>query len=176
MVDLRIDTFKAKFTGGGARSNLYQVLMNFPSFVSGDQQLVSLNAKGAAFPPSTTTVIKVPYRGRELPVEGDRTYAPITLTFYNDVDHPIRDTFVEWKAKLSNHEGNTGLSDPSSYTVDFQVNQLTKDGTISSQYDIIGAFPTEVGEIQLGYDQANVIQEFPVIFEMLYWKKDGVTQ
>lgn len=174
IADLKIDNFKAKLTGGGARSNLFRVIMNFPSYAQGDIELASYMAKAASFPPSTTEAIDVPFRGRQIPLEGDRTFPPITITFINDVTHPVRDAFVRWKNQMSNHSGNIGLSNPADYMVDFKVEQLSKDGTVTATYDIRSGWPLSVGEIEVSFENNNTVEEFPVEFRYLYWTKNGV--
>lgn len=176
MVDLSIDTFKSKMTGGGARPNLFRVTVNFPSYAQGDSELASFMVKNASFPSSTTEAVDVYFRGRVVPFEGDRTYEPVTLTIYNDVDHPIREAFIRWKNEMSNHTGNKGLSDPSSYMVDIKIEQLNKNGDVTVTHDLVGAWPVTISNIELGYDTQNTVEEFTVDLRYLYWKQDGVTQ
>ncbi len=39
MAILGVDDFKSKLTGGGARSNMFKVTCNFPSYAQGDVEL-----------------------------------------------------------------------------------------------------------------------------------------
>ena len=74
MAILGIDDFKSKLTGGGARSNLFKVTVNYPSFVEGDVELTSFLCKASVMPDSTINEIAVPFRGRQLKMAGDRVF------------------------------------------------------------------------------------------------------
>lgn len=176
MVDVSVDSFKSKLVGGGARPNLFRVIVNFPPYAQGDVELSSFMCKKATFPASTTGVVEVNFRGRKLPYEGDRTYEAVTLTFINDVNHPIREAFIRWKNEMSQHSGNTGLSNPSEYTVDVIIEQLSKGGDVVVTHELIGAWPLNVGNIELDYGTNDTIEEFTVEFRYLYWRQNGVTQ
>lgn len=176
MVDLSIDSFKAKLVGGGARSNLFRATVNFPAFAQGDTELTSFMIKNASFPDSTTTPVEVAFRGRTIPLEGDRQYQAMSFTVYNDVKHPIRTAFIRWKDYMSNHSGNTGTSNPSEYMADFSVEQLDKSGNVTVTYNFVGAWPENVSSIDLSYDQGSNVQEFTVSMRYMYWRLNGVTQ
>ena len=175
MVDISVDTFKAKLIGGLARPNLFRVIVNFPAYAQGDVENTSFFVKNAQFPPSSTEAVEVPYRGRMIPLEGDRTFDPITLTIYNDIDHPIREAFIRWKNEMSNHSSNTGLSNPADYYVDMQIEQLEKGGNVTVVHNLRGAWPLRVGEIELAFDANNTVEEFTVDLRYLYWDQNGVT-
>ena len=49
MAILGVDDFKSKLVGGGARSNLFKVTMNFPGYAIGDVELTSFMCKTAQF-------------------------------------------------------------------------------------------------------------------------------
>ena len=40
-MSLRVDDFKAKLKGGGARANLFRVILNYPAYAGGDSELTS---------------------------------------------------------------------------------------------------------------------------------------
>ena len=80
MAILGVDDFKAKIRGGGARPNLFKATINFPGYADGDVELSSFLCKSALLPESTIGLITVPFRGRNLKVAGDRTFAPWTVT------------------------------------------------------------------------------------------------
>ena len=66
-----ISDFKSKLTGGGARPNLFEVELTFPSGVGvQDENEVIENSrflvKAAALPASTVAPIDIPFRGRIL--------------------------------------------------------------------------------------------------------------
>jgi hypothetical protein len=95
-----ISDFKSKLKGGGARPNLFEVELTFPSGVGvQDENEVLENArflvKAAALPASTVAPIDIPFRGRILKIAGDRTFETWTITVINDVDFSIFDLLLK---------------------------------------------------------------------------------
>lgn len=169
---LGIDDFKAKLKGGGARANLFRVTCNFPSFVQASVELTSFLCKGAALPASTVAAIAVPFRGRQLQIAGDRTFEPVTLTFFNDTDFAIRNAFESWMNGINGHTTNTGILSPADYQVDMIVEQLDRQENVLKTYNIRGAFPTSIAAIELSNDEASTIEEFTVEFQVQYWESN----
>ena len=50
MAILGVDDFKSKLVGGGARSNLFKVTLNYPSYVQGDVELTSFMCTASGLP------------------------------------------------------------------------------------------------------------------------------
>lgn len=167
---LGIDDFKAKLKGGGARANLFRVTCNFPSFVQGDVELTSFMCKGASLPASTLAAIAVPFRGRQLQIAGDRTFEPVTLTFFNDTDFSIRNAFERWMNGINGHTTNTGVLSPSDYQADMIIEQLDRQENVLKTYTVRGAFPTSVAAIELSNDSNDAIEEFTVELQVQYWE------
>ena len=74
-----IEDFKSKLIGGAARPNMFEVELQFPSFVEGGSDTKMLDnsrflVKAANLPASNINVIEVPFRGRNLKIAGDRTF------------------------------------------------------------------------------------------------------
>ena len=172
MAILGVDDFKSKLKGGGARANLFKTTLNFPSYAGGDVELTSFLCKGAALPASTTTVIPVPFRGRELKIAGDRTFEDWEVTIINDTDFTIRDSFERWLNGINAHSANTGLVNPIDYQADLVVEQLDRDESVIKKYNFRGCFPVSVSSIALSYEQANAIEEFTVNFAIQYWESN----
>ena len=92
-----ISDFKAQLIGGGARANQFQVQLTFPSFVSAGAA-VGINAqflcKAAQLPASTVENMPIYYRGRQVNFAGERTFAPWSVTIYNDTTFTIRNALI----------------------------------------------------------------------------------
>jgi len=172
MAILGVDDFKAKLTGGGARSNLFKATLGFPGYVTADVEKASFMIKAAQLPASIIAPIMVPFRGRQLQIAGDRTFEPWNITIINDTDFDVRNSFEEWMNGINQHNANTGLTNPSDYMADMIVAQLDKDGTDLKSYNIRGCFPTNLGAIEVSYDQENTIEEFTVELQVQYWESD----
>ena len=168
MAILGVDDFKAKIRGGGARPNLFKATINFPGYADGDVELSSFLCKSALLPESTIGTILVPFRGRNLKVAGDRTFAPWTVTIINDTTMDTRNALERWMNGINAHSANTGLSTPLAYETDLKIEQLDRQGASIKEYIFRGAFPTSVGSIAVSYDNADVIEEFDCEFQVQY--------
>ena len=171
-MSLRVDDFKAKLKGGGARGNLFRVIMNFPLYAGGDTELTSFMCKGSQLPASTVASVDVPFRGRVLKIAGDRTFEDWTVTAINDTGFEVRNAMERWMNGINAHSANTGLTNPVLYQADMVVEQLDKDGSVLKRYDFRGAFPTSIGAIELSYDGNDAIEEFEMTFAIQYWESN----
>jgi hypothetical protein len=171
-MSLRVDDFKAKLKGGGARPNLFRAIVNFPGYAGGEVELTSFMCKGAQLPASVINVIEVPFRGRQLKVAGDRTFEPWTVTVINDTDFSVRNAMERWMNGMNAHAENTGLTNPVDYQADLIVEQLDKDGSVLKTYKFRGCFPTNVAAIDLSYESVDILEEFTVEFQVQYWEAE----
>ena len=153
-----VDQFKARLTGGGARSNLFQVTMNNPRGGLGvdvDADLSSFLCEAAQLPASTVGTIIVPFRGRQLKIAGDRTFAEWTVTIINDVNFKLRNSFETWMNAIANHADIGG----------------TQNETIKKTYTFKDCGPADVSAIDLSY-AAEDIERFTVTWNYQYWTSD----
>jgi len=167
-----ISNFKSKLTGGGARANLFEVVLTFPDVAQPSSEVLEkarFLVKGANLPASNVAQIEVPFRGRVLKIAGDRTFDSWTVTVINDTDFAIRSAFERWSNTINRLSDNTGLSNPSDYQADAYVYQLDRDGSTLRSYRFFDTFPTQVGPIELSYD-AQGVQEFTVELQVQYWE------
>ena len=167
-----ISNFKSKLTGGGARANLFEVVLTFPDTSQPDSAVLDkarFLVKGANLPASNVAQIEVPFRGRVLKIAGDRTFDSWTVTIINDTDFSIRSAFEKWQNTINRLSDNTGLVNPADYQADAYVYQLDRDGSTLRSYRFYDTFPTQVGPIELSYD-ATGIQEFTVELQVQYWE------
>ena len=165
-----ISNFKSKLTGGGARANLFEVVLTFPDAAQPDQEVLEkarFLVKGANMPASNVSPIEVPFRGRTLKIAGDRSFESWTVTVINDTDFAIRSAFERWMNTINRVSDNTGLTNPADYQADAYVYQLDRDGQDLRAYRFYDTFPTQVGPIELSYD-AQGIQEFTVELQVQY--------
>ena len=193
-----ISQFKGQLTGGGVRPNLFEVTLNFPNgsgqaltFMSNDSspsavtQEIATNGvadkvpflvKAAALPASNITPVDVPFRGRILKVAGERTFDSWTVTVVNDADFKIRTAFEQWMNGISRLTNGSGEVNPSDYTADANVNQLSRNGDILRRYNFVGLFPTNISEIPLSMDTTDTVEEFTVEMQVLYWTISAIQE
>ena len=170
-----ISDFKSKLSGGGARPNLFEVVLAFPDAAKPANQAEVLEksrflVKAAALPASTIASVDVPFRGRILKVAGDRTFETWTITVINDVDFSIRSAFEKWMNVINRMTDATGLTDPNTYYKDAVVKQLDRNGGVLRSYKFWDIFPTNISTIDLNYETTDTIQEFTVEMQVHYWE------
>ena len=183
-----IDSFKSRLIGGGARPNLFEVELNFPSGVGifdGDIDNTThrMMIKGAQLPASNIAEVIVPFRGRQLKVAGDRRFDPWTITVVNDGDFKLREAFERWANYIIKVSDGSGTINPSDYYADWVVNQLGRAQTdlnvkgkdnpatlpVLRRYQMVGCWPSAVSAVELSYDQVDAIEEFQVTLQVSYW-------
>jgi hypothetical protein len=168
----KITDFKSKLTGGGTRSNLFEVELAFPSAINVDNVVLDKSrflVKAAAIPSSNVTSLEVAFRGRTLKLAGDRSFESWTITVINDTDFAIRSAFEQWMNYINRLSDNTGQTDPTQYEADAYVHQLNRDGSILRSYHMYDLFPTSISSIPLDYG-TDSIQEFTVELQVHWWE------
>ena len=168
----KITDFKSKLSGGGTRSNLFEVELSFPTAIGVDANVLDkarFLVKSAALPASNVTPVEVAFRGRTLKLAGDRTFESWTITVINDTDFAIRSAFEKWSNYMNRLSDNTGTTNPALYQADAFVYQLNRDGGILRAYHFYDTFPTAVSSINLAYE-TDSIQEFTVEMQVHWWE------
>ena len=170
--------FKAQMIGGGARANQFRVFLHFPSFVAGGAiagQQAQFLCNAAQLPASSVNPIAVQYRGRPINFAGERTFAPWTVSIYNDTNFSIRNALEEWSNGIQNLGTTNGITNPSDYQIDLEVHQLDRNGAMVKMYKFVDAFPTEIGAIALSYEQTGALETFDATFTYNYWESNTST-
>jgi hypothetical protein len=168
----RITDFKSKLTGGGSRSNLFEVVLSFPDVAPADSSVLDkarFLVKAANLPASNVGSIDIAFRGRVLKVAGDRTFDSWTVTVINDTDFSIRSAIEKWMNAMNRVSDNTGATNPAAYQADAFVYQLDRDGSTLRAYHFYDIFPTNTSAINLSYDTEG-LQEFTVEFQIHWWE------
>jgi len=180
-----ITNFRDRLVGGGARPNFFEVNITIPESVSKFADVdtdMRFMIKAAEIPAANLGNIPIPFRGRVLPVAGDRTFDPWTVTIINDTSFNIRDTMEQWSNSINDLQFDGGITNPSNYQTDAFVTQLGRvndnSGQLSSgadnmqqirQYKFFGIYPSVVSSIPLDYGATDSIEEFQVTFNYIYW-------
>ena len=169
-----ITNFRQRLNKGGVRSNLFEVeIKDIPGGGADVQDEIRFLVKAAEIPASNIGNIPVPFRGRVLPVAGDRTFDPWTVTIINN-DFKIRDTMERWSNFINDMVLANGSVDPASYQKNALVKQLSREAKgdkpeILRQYNFNGIYPNVISNIPLDYGATDQIEEFQVTFNYLYW-------
>lgn len=175
-----VHDFLANFRGGGARPNRYEVILNFPTSVPGAadaSKKISFTCMAATIPSSNMGVIDVPYKGRQVKVPGDKIFDDWTVTVMIDSDFLGRKIFERWHNQILGFKSNQATStmvNPNNAYASAIVKQLDRAEKVIRTYKVEGIFPTQVSEIQLGYDQNDQIMQQPITFAINGWTSDDV--
>ena len=170
-----ISDFKSRLTGGGARPNLFEVELAFPSdiVVSEKNDVLTKSrflVKAAALPSSTVAPIEIPFRGRILKIAGDRTFETWTITVLNDTDYIIRSAFEQWMNSINKLDDGTGLQSPTAYQADPTIHQLDRDGGVLRSYKFHDVWPSNISAIDMNYETTDTLEEFTVEMQVHYWE------
>tara|TARA_Y100001972_G_scaffold65790_1_gene80151 strand:- start:41 stop:685 length:645 start_codon:yes stop_codon:yes gene_type:complete len=184
-----ITNFRDRLIGGGARPNMFEVNLTLPEQIKGtvngaiDEDMRFL-IKAAEIPAANIGNIPVPFRGRILPVAGDRTFDPWTVTVINDAQFNIRDAMEQWSNLINDLEFDVGDINPADYQTKAEVFQLSRQSQGSGgasggnrddiiqtlrTYNFEGIYPNAVSSIPLDYGATDQIEEFQVTFNYLFW-------
>tara|TARA_Y100000310_G_scaffold90213_1_gene87498 strand:- start:226 stop:798 length:573 start_codon:yes stop_codon:yes gene_type:complete len=169
----QLSTFASNFTGGGARSSLFEVSFSGtePTNDSGLSKLKFL-CKSTTIPPSNISSIDVPFLGRAIKIAGDRTFEPWTTTILNDEDFLIRNTLEKWMDQIKSHVNIKQKEQSiSGYQRTMVLTQFDKAGGTLKKWNFINAWPGSVSEIPLAWDAA-AIEEFTCSWNYDYWTQD----
>ena len=140
-----ITNFRDRLVGGGARPNMFEVNITLPEQIApnGDiSQDMRFLVKGAEIPAAVIGNIPVPFRGRVLPVAGDRTFDPWTVTIINDTNFVIRDAMEKWSNFINDLQTAQGEVNPEIYQKSAVVKQLSRKGVADtdSKIDVLRTY------------------------------------
>lgn len=179
----RLNDFRTKI-GYGIRPNLFNVsLNNAPAGVPvglTDLTKVGFLCRSAGIPASNIGTVEVPFRGRVIKLPGDRTFESWTITIFADPGMEIRTYLEAWMNAMNSHTGGAGVTAASDYTATLKVDLLGRGNAsqtptldtphnIIKSYNFVNAFPTNISQIDLSYDNNNSIAEYTVEFQYDYW-------
>lgn len=168
--------FRSNMIGDGARPNLFQVTLTFPTVAANGvaaSQKTSFMAKTAQLPGSTVNSFPIYYFGRELKFAGNRSFADWTLQIINDEDFVIRDSMESWMNAINSHASNVrngNAVNPLGYTTDATVTQYGKAGEALKTYKFVGLFPVDLAPIDLDWSSNDSIEEYGVTFAYQWWE------
>ena len=168
-----ISAFKSNLATGGVRSNQFRCVLTFPGIAQAGSagSIAEFLCKATSVPSMDVGDIEIMYRGRPVHFAGERTFAPWSVTLYNDNDFILRSAFENWVTGISAPGSTSGAVAPNTYQVQMTVQQLDRNDLVVAEYQIIDAYPTSVGELSLSWDANNQIQEYNVTFAYNYFTR-----
>lgn len=167
-----IDAFTAQFFGG-VRPNLFQVFVASWEHLKLAAIKVPFTCKAASLPGRTVEPMEVNIKNKKFFLPGDVTFTDFTITVMNDQDFAIRRMFETWQEKIVSNQYRGALS-PREYTSDIYVIQMNSMFLPIEGYILKNAWPTQISDIPLNYDDNNKIEEFTISFKYTHYEK-GIT-
>ena len=141
-----LNEFRNRLTDCGARANQFKVVIT-SDFITDTQSLTFL-CRSASLPAMTVGEVPVFYRGRQIYVSGDRTFADWTVTVYNDGGWVARSNMENWNNAVQDIGADTvGAQDPSSYYGTAIVTQLDRSDNALRGCMLFDCWPTNVADI-----------------------------
>lgn len=174
--------FRSKLQFGGARPNLYEVVVSMPGEAGSASEEFTFMCRSASMPGMTVGTVRVPYFGRFIKFAGDRMFEDWSVRVINDEDFLVRNAFEAWQNRLAMIDQGTpaienavAVGGHEALYVDITITQLAKDGlTPLKRYHLKKAHPMMIGAIELAYDANDVIEEFDVVFAYDYFVTDEI--
>ena len=173
----RVQDFRAQMNFDGARPNLFQCELTFPTFTalaSQAQPKYTFMARSGQLPGSTVNPVPVFYFGRELKFAGNRVFSDWTVTIINDEDFIIRDAFERWHSGMNSHVANLRAPEfekgDGGYQQDGFITQYGKDGSEIKRYKFVGMFPIDISPIEMDWGSNDMIEEYAVTFAYQWWE------
>ena len=172
-----INNFRANLIGQGARPNLFEVTIPFPTAVTtGDaSQKTTFMCKATSIPGADIASFTVPYFGRTIKLAGNRTFAEWSTTIINDEDFAVHAGLTNWMNGINGHADNSRTLSAADYQVDAEVVHYAKDGSVAKTITLVNCWPSSLAAIELGWESNDAIEDFTVTWQYDYWQaNDGV--
>lgn len=156
-----VQEFKAALGNGGARPNQFMVNI-FPPPVLGfpAPQQISMLVSSASLPSQMIGQAIVHYRGREVKMAGDRTFAPWTTTFINDTGLIARQLVEVWMQAMESRMLKTGFTTPDTYYGQLEASQMDRNGGVIRTYTFTDVMPIDISEVPLDYAANDQVSSF----------------
>jgi len=164
-----IETLKQNLTNP-ARVYLWEILVPAP-IGGGNSDVLTTRCQSTSIPGRSFGEIVVPYKqtaGLKFP--GKLTY-PHTweCTFIDAEDKAIFDAIYAWKQAIVDDFDGVGQGD-NAIKQDIYLTLLTTTGEIYMTIKLVGAYPQEVGNVDLSYDAEDTVK-FPVTWSYDRWEQ-----
>ena len=129
-------------------------------------------ARGGSIPGRSITNQAVPYMGMNFNVPGAATYSgSYSLTFMCDQQSAIRRMFEKWSYDTFDEESSSGNYFVPRATSTVDLVQLNPQLDRVAQYQLVGCYPTEVGEISYSIEGTGAPVNMNVTMSYHYWKR-----
>jgi hypothetical protein len=134
----------------------------------GDEETITAMARTTTLPAMNHSSLPVWYRGLAMKIDNRPEFTEWNVNFLCDEAHGFRNVFLKWMASAYSVQTLTNVAHNVYKKDGLSVSQLASDGSITSTAIFMGAFPTNVGEINLSQEGGEV-ETFQVTFTYDYY-------
>lgn len=179
-----IDSFKTEITGRGTlQTNKFEVLIPLPRVMGGSTataRMLALRAENVKFPGVNLDLTQVNRYGY-----GPRIRSPFnvnfndnSITFIEDEVNTVSKFFYLWMNSIFDYSGvNTGSNVSPTYLVKYRIEYVTDikiyvyntAGFLASTVVMKDAYPTNLGDVGLGWSDNNSLFRVNVGFTFKEW-------
>lgn len=129
-------------------------------------------ARSGSVPGRTIQQQTVPYMGLDFRLPGAAQYSgSYSMTFYCDQQASLRRLFEKWSFDTFDDENSSGNYFMPRATSTVDLVQLNPQLDRVAQYQLVGCYPSEVGEIAYNMQGTGAPAEFNVTLSYHYWKR-----
>lgn len=151
-------------TGAFARGYLFNIYLEGTEVgMDGGDNKTAYLVRSSNLPAGTIEPIEVPWQGQTYKIGSTHTFDTWSCTFNVDMAADIRKNFLEWQKKIHDPETNEH-GEPDSYLATVKIELLGTSGDPILTYTLEQAWPSEVGEVDLAYDNKTEVAQFDVTF------------
>lgn len=147
-----------------ARGYTFYIIVNGGHVTEQDQRYL---VRSSSLPTTTNPAATVNWQGNAYKIGTTQEFSDFTVTYSSDIFDRLRNQYLTWSRKI--HDPQTNLhGHPEAYMVDIDLEHLSHfDGNVIMKYKLVGAWPSQVGELALDYGNKDVAQ-FSVTFTYQY--------
>lgn len=128
-------------------------------------------AQSSSLPASNIGTVEVPFQGRTIKIPGDRTFDEWTITVREDNSASLRKNLEAWMAEANEIITNVGVNDVESIKRDGQIILLDRGGSEALEYNLIGAWPSNIGDLDLSWDENDSIATYDITIQYDYFQR-----
>jgi hypothetical protein len=134
----------------------------------GDEGMITAMSRNTTMPAKQHENLDVSYRGGKMKIADKPQYPDWNVTFLCDEAHSLRHVFMKWMEKQYNILTLTNEPHGDYKRDGLSVSQLSANLEPTSTAIFYGAYPSNVGEIELNQD-GGVLETFQVTFTYDYY-------
>ena len=169
--DFSIDSLKKQFERAGgdlARHNRFKVIIEPPKVLSKDFPIdfVTNMVKKVNMPQLAVNNFQYERAGKILNIPTHVTFGDLSISFYNDVNHIMRNLMVKWQKQcLSNWTENVTSVPLLSLAGSIKVLQYNADNMYTSFIEMTNCWPKQVSALEFDHHADHSFNDFTVEFE-----------